>query len=782
MRIVKQLTDWNFQRDSYPEEKVSVPHDWAIKGPFDRKNDCQLVSPDGFSAGVEYNGRTGGLPHIGFGRYTCMIPGPSTPARRVYLDFGGVMSRANVYLNGKLAGSRHYGYSSFRINAGPFLHDGENKLEVTAENPECSSRWYPGAGIYRPVYRVETDPIHFGQWSLVVRYLEKSEMLRVSGFIENHTGKKSKIMLLLHSPIFDEIRTECIIPEAGFHFEYTVPLKSYCKWEIESPALYPVSFHLESGIYCDDETVRCGIRSFHFDKDRGFLLNGKRIKINGVCMHHDLGPLGTAFHRAAAKRQLEILRGMGCNAIRTSHNPPAAELLDLCDEMGFLVMDEAFDVWKLPKIKNDYSVFFDQDSELDLSTMICRDRNHPSVILWSIGNEMKEIGQKDSSGAEIAHRLLSIVKKYDDERPVTAGLCNGELAIENGMADELDLPAWNYCPQLYYRFRQRFPECPVLGSETFSTFSSRGIYYFPAYEYCYKRRPARSEKAELQCSSYCLDIPHWATTPEVEFFAQDSAECIAGQFIWTGFDYLGEPSPYNTEWPARSSYFGCVDLVGLPKDLFYLVQSQWVKKTPMVHIVPHHWNWAAGQHLDIHIFSNCDSVELFLNGVSLGKRGLFRGSGILAERYRFIWHDIEWQAGEIRAVGFRNDVPCTEEILRTAGMPAKLTLETSRTQCVSDGEDMLFVTVSAVDRNGILCATDTSFVRFRLTGKSLEIAAADAGNPTSTELFQLPECTLFSGKAVVYLKSTGVAGKAVLRAECNGLEPVELTLQAGERI
>ena len=760
------------------KEHVSIPHDWAIKGPFDCANDRQYtrIVQDGEICDTVHNGRTGGLPHVGVGHYSCTIPGPAAPVRRVYLDFEGVMSRAKVWVNGKFAGSRNYGYSSFRIDAGRFLHADENKLEVSVENPDHSSRWYPGAGIFRPVYLVETDPVHFGHWTQIVRYLPESGTLRLCGIIENHTGSECRVLLLLTSPLFDEIRRDCVIPPDGFHFDYTVPLKPHRKWDIEDPVLYPVLFRIESGEFLDEETVTYGIRSFRFDKDHGFLLNDRRVKINGVCMHHDLGPIGAAFHRAAAKRQLEILREMGCNAIRTSHNPPAPEILDLCDEMGFLVMDEAFDVWHLPKIKNDYSVFFDQDSELDLSTMVCRDRNHPCVILWSIGNELMEIFQKDGSGAAIAHRLVSTIKRYDDERPVTAGLNACELAIENGMADELDIPAWNYCPQKYPFFHRRFPECPVLGSETLSTFSSRGIYYFPAYEYRYGYRAPRPEESELQCSSYCLDIPSWAMTPEAEFLAQDENEFVAGQFIWTGFDYLGEPSPYNADWPARSSYFGCVDLVGLPKDIFYLVQSQWVKHTPMIHIVPHHWNWKQGQKLDIHVFSNCDSVELFLNGKSLGTRELFSGSGILAERYRFIWHDIEWQNGELKAVGFRNNAPCVEDILWTAGPPAKLKLETNRTRCRADGGDMLFVTVSVTDQNNVFCATDTSFVRFYLTGSSLEIMAADAGNSTSTERFHLPECTLFSGMAVVYLKSTGIVGESVLHAESGSLEPATLTL------
>lgn len=781
MRYITELKQWSFQRPGQPAEPVEVPHDWAIKGPFDRNNDCQVtkIIQDGDTRIYEHTGRTGGLPHVGSGRYSRSIEGPSSPERCVYLDFEGVMSRAKVYINGELAGSRNYGYSSFRIDAGRFLHEGGNSLEVTADNPPNASRWYPGAGIYRPVRRVETDPVHFGHWTQVVRYLPGSDSLQLSGCVENASGRERAGTIILTSPLFDTVSLECTIPKDGYRFEQTVKLKEHRKWDIDDPALYPVAFRVESGEYSDEETVRYGIRTCTFDPERGFLLNGKRVKINGVCMHHDLGPIGAAFNRAAARRQLEILRRMGCNAIRTSHNPPAPGLLDLCDEMGFLVMDEAFDVWHLAKVENDYSVFFDRESEMDLSDLVRRDRNHPSVFLWSIGNEMCEIyTQNCSDGAAIARRLCSIVKKFDRERPVTAGLSACEAAIEKGIAAELDLPAWNYRPQKYHLFHQLFPDRPVIGSETLSTFSSRGIYYFPAYEYCFYRRPHRKEYDEHQCSSYCLDMPVWAMAPEAELLAQDMNEFVAGQFIWTGFDYLGEPTPYKTEWPVRSSYFGCVDLVGLPKDLFYLMQSQWVKDTPMVHIVPNHWNWDAGRKLDIHVFSNCEQVELFINGKSFERRSLFTGSSVLAERYRFIWHDLQWESGEIKAVGYRSGEPCAEEVIRTAGAPAKIQLKTGRCECAADGEDMLFVEVSVADKDNIPVPNDRSHIHFRLAGDSLKIVAADGGDPTSTEVFHLPECTLFSGKAVVYLRSTGSVGRTELIACCEGLESEKIDLFA----
>ena len=788
MRTCQDLKNWFFRRETdEPEQAVTIPHDWAAGGPFDRNNDLQItrIEQDGQILDCEHTGRTGGLPHVGKGRYRCMIQGPSAPGKRVALLFEGVMSHAEVSLNGRPAGSCHYGYTSFLIEATDYLHDGENLLEVSAENFPSASRWYPGAGIYRRVRRIETDPVFFGNWSNHLEFLPEKNALRISGVVENRMGTKISGEIVLESPLFEKTVLPVEIPAGSLAFERELALKSCERWSPGSPRLYDVKLTVKSGMFSDSETIRFGIREIRFDKDLGFFLNGERMKINGVCLHHDLGPLGAAFHPAAARRQLSILKDMGCNAIRTSHNPPAPPFLDLCDEMGFLVMDEAFDCWKKGKVANDYSLHFEQDSEKDLASMVRRDRNHPCIILWSIGNEIMEIRDRSLRGDLIAKRLSAIVKQHDTERPVTACMDACDMAIESGIPDQLDIPGWNYRPQSYRKYHKRFPDCPVIGSETLSVISSRGIYYFPAQEYIYGRHPERREAAELQCSSYCLDARPWSHTPEAEFLSQDEYEFVAGQFIWTGFDYLGEPTPYYVEWPSRSSYFGCVDLVGLPKDLFYVIQAQW-KKTgePMIHIIPHHWNWRAGQVFDVHVASNCDEAELFLNGKSLGRIAPHPGSGVLAERYRFIWHDVRWEPGSLRAVGYRKNEPCAEEILCTASEPAQLCLETARTVCAADGEDMIFVTVSVRDKEGVLCADKTPFVKFSLAGESLKLLAADAGNPASTEPFPSPECTLFSGMGVVYLQSTGAEGETVLRAESSGLKTAEIRLAGkdGNRI
>ena len=782
MRKTSLLKNWYFRREGdLAEQSVTIPHDWAIGGPFDRYNDVQTthIVQNGETIDYEHYGRTGGLPHVGRAKYHCLIQGPSAPGKRVLLLFDGVMSHAKVYLNGRLAGSCNYGYTSFSIEATDFLDRKENLLEVTVENFPQASRWYPGAGIYRRVQLIETDPICFSPWSNHLEYLAEKNTLRIQGFIENHTGRLMPGEVILQSPIFETRRFPVEIPADGLAFDQELPLLECERWSPESPRLYNVVLSVESGDHCDTETIPFGIREIRFDKDFGFFLNGKKVKINGVCLHHDLGPLGAAFHPAAARRQLSILKEMGCNAIRTSHNPPAPQLLDLCDEMGFLVMDEAFDCWHTGKIQNDYSLHFDEDSEKDLAAMVRRDRNHPCIILWSIGNELMEIRNRSLRGDLIAKRLVAIVKKHDTGRPVTAGMDACDLAIESGIPDQLDIPAWNYRPQSYGKYHRRFPNCPVIGSETLSVLSSRGFYYFPAVEYVFGRMPERKESAALQCSSFCLDVRPCSHTPEAEFLMQDEYEFVAGQFIWTGFDYLGEPTPFNQHWPARSSYFGCVDLVGLKKDLFYLVQAQWKRDgAPMIHLIPHHWNWNQGQILDIHVVSNCDEVELFINGESHGRISPLPGSGILAERYRFIWHDVLWKPGTVRAVGFRKGEACVEELLHTASEPKQLRLETPRATCEADGEDMIFVTVSVLDKDGNLCADKTPFVRFSLVGDSLKLLAADGGNPTSTEPFPLPEFTLFSGMGVVYLQSTGRKGETVLRAESLGLENSEISLKS----
>ena len=781
MRNVSFLKDWYFCKESDAQcQPVTIPHDWAISGPFDRNNDLQIthIVQNGEAIDHEHSGRTGGLPHVGKAKYHCTVAGPSAPGKRVIFLFDGVMSHAQVYINGELAGSCNYGYTTFPVDATDFLKDGENLLEVTVENYSYSARWYPGAGIYRPVRRMELDSICFGLWSNYLQYLPEENALLIKGFVENHTGSPVSGVIALESALFERKELCVQIPAEGLAFEEKLPLLPCERWSVENPKLYDVKISVTCGELSDSETIPYGIREFQFDKDHGFILNGKRVKINGVCMHHDLGPIGAAFHVAAARRQLEILRDMGCNAIRTSHNPPAPQLLDLCDELGFLVMDEAFDCWRTGKNKRDYHIHFDEDSEKDISTLVRRDRNHPCVILWSIGNELMEIRDKALRGDLIAKRLVTIIKEHDLSRPVTAGLDACDLAIASGIADQVDIPSWNYRPQSYGEYHRRFPNCPVLASETLSTLSSRGIYYFPAQEYVFGRHPRRKEYKDGQCSSYCLDIPTWSHTPEAEMLGQDEYEFVAGQFIWTGFDYLGEPWPYEMQWPSRSSYFGCVDLVGLRKDLFYLMQAQWRKQdAPMIHIIPHHWNWEPGQVLDVHVASNCDEVELFVNGKAYERITPFRGSGILAERYRFIWHDVQWEPGTIRAVGYRNGEMCVEEVLHTASAPAKLQLTAERAAIAADGADMHFVTVSVVDKDGNLCADKTPFVKFSLAGDGLKLLAADGGNPTSMECFPTPECTLFSGQAVVYLQSTGSSGTTVLRAESDGLEAAEIELE-----
>lgn len=781
MRKIEKLRHWEFRKDEAAPEMVTVPHDWAITGPFDRNNDRQLIriEQDGETEETEHNGRTAGLPYAGKGEYHRLIKGPEAPGHRVFLDFDGVMSHAQIQINGQFAGGCNYGYSSFRIDITPLLTPGTNRLAVAVENYSQSSRWYPGAGIYRSVYRVETDPVYFEYQSLHCCWTDETKELLLEGSIADPDRHGGSAEVSLESPLFPSLRLSVKLAADINPFSVRVKLRPHQKWDVDSPVLYSIVFRLNCGIFQDEKTIRYGIRTFQFTPEHGFILNGRRVKINGVCLHHDLGPLGAAFNRAAAERQLLILREMGCNAIRTSHNPPAPDLLELCDEHGFLVMDEAFDVWHTGKLPNDYSTHFDADSEKDLTAMILRDRNHPCVILWSIGNEVSEIRDSKLNGRQIAHRLTEIVHKLDPERPVTAGFDCCEKAIDNGLAAEVDIPAWNYRPQKYAEFHRRFPAVPVLGSETLSTVSSRGIYYFPAYEYVSDRQPQRPEHDKLQCSSYCLDTRSCSTTPEAEFLAQDAAEYVAGQFIWTGVDYLGEPSPYNEEWLARSSYFGCIDLVGLPKDLFYLVQSQWRKnELDMVHIVPHHWNWRSGMILDIHVFSSCEEVELLVNGHSLGCRTPLGASGILAERYRFIWHGVRWRPGEIRAVGFRAQRRCAEEILHTAEDPFMLKLHSARTHCSADGEDMVFATVSVLDAAGNPCPNAAPHVRFQTEGGSLVIVAADGGNAASLEPFHTPECTLFSGMAVIYLRSTGSLGKTVLRAESDGLCSTELVFNA----
>ncbi|MCF6332828.1 MAG: DUF4982 domain-containing protein [Draconibacterium sp.] len=757
-------------------ETVAVPHDWAISGEFDETIDAQktMVIEDGERVPKMRTGRTGGLPHIGIGWYRKSLDIPSSlKNKRINIEFDGAMSHAKVYLNGDFVGEWPYGYASFGFDVTDYVNfGGENILAVRLENKENSSRWYPGAGLYRNVRMVVTNPIFVKQWGT---YLTTPKIQNGKGTVNlkttvlNKTGAAKKLtvetQILSPGGVVVATNSQDINSNKENIVEQIINVPSPKLWSVETPTIYTaVTKILKAGKELDVYKTPFGFRYIEFTSNNGFFLNGKRVQLNGVCMHHDLGPLGAAVNISALRFRLKLLQEMGCNAIRTSHNPPAPELLQVADKMGFLVLDEAFDEWKYGKTKNGYNQLWDEWAEKDMAAFIHRDRNHPSVIAWSVGNEIREQGMKD--GAQYCKLLVDVCHREDPTRPTTAGFNQWSGAIKNGLADLVDLPAWNYKPHLYNFIHKNHPEWTMYASETASTVSSRGEYFLPAeVKVMYTRKP-------FQCSSYDLEYPSWATSPDREFVAQDSFKFMAGEFVWTGFDYLGEPSPYNMQWPSRSSYFGIIDLCGIPKDRFYLYQSQWSDKE-VLHLLPH-WNWKKGQKVAVHCYTSFDKGELFLNGKSLGVRE--KDPANLYTTYRLVWENVIFEPGELKVVALgKNNNPVKEAVMKTAGGPAKIILQADRTEINADGKELAFVTATVVDKNGIVCPRACNLIHFSVEGEGT-VKAVGNGDPTSLESFVKPFRKAFNGKCMVMVQATKTADEFILTAKSEGLEGAEIEI------
>ena len=765
------------QFDDSKWRAVRLPHDWAIEGPFDRK----------------INPHIGALPSFGTGWYrkTFVLP-PSAKGKYFAVEFDSAMSNSQVWLNGHLLGGRPYGYSGFQLEMTPYLNFGgdNNVLAVRLTPEERSSRWYPGAGIYRNVWLEVTGPAHVAHWGTYVTTPEVTDdhaVVAVRTEVRNRSKRDAKITLRT-SLVDPEGRTVgskdsvASVPGSGSEtVSASLSAPHPQRWDLDHPNLYTlVSEVITDGGSVDRYTTPFGIRTIAFDKNRGFLLNGQHVRLHGVCDHHDLGALGTAVNRRAIERQLQILKAAGVNAIRTSHNPPSPELLELADRMGFLVMDEAFDMWRIPKNPNDYSKYFDQWSDRDVRDFVRRDRNHPSVILWSIGNEIPE--QWAANGAQEAHRLTAFFHEEDSTRPTTAAFNGWQEAIKNKLADEVDIPGFNYQPMHYEQIMKEHPQWIIFGSETESCVSSRGVYHLPLEKY--EKHPS------LQLSSYDIIAPPWAYCPDVEFTYQDKFPEVLGEFVWTGFDYIGEPTPFfwsgedvsldMPNWPSRSSYFGMIDLAGFPKDRYYLYQSQWTTK-PMVHLLPH-WNWEGkeGQTIPVMAYSNAEEVELLLNGKSLGKKARFSelwempvgkkvsADGKFMSKYRRVWQ-VPYQPGTLKAVAYQNGKQVAVDEVRTAGAAAKVRLLPDRTVIQSDGDDLSFITVRMEDKDGNLCPLADNLVHFDVTGAGV-IAAVDNGNAATEEQFQADHRKAFNGLALLIVRSkAGEAGKIRVVATAQGL-------------
>jgi len=763
-------------------EKVRVPHDWAIRGNFDMNIDMQSVqvTEDGEKKARLRTGRTGALPCFGVAWYRKTLPVSATDKdKRIFIEFDGAMSLSKVYLNGEFIGEWPYGYSSFTFELTKHIKFGQdNILAVRLENKPESSRWYPGAGIYRNVRLVKTSPIRIAHWGTYITTPEitaKNAEVSIKTEIDGLTGDKSEVKLVteFYNPQGVKVGTVSTLKKGmdNLPLGQSLKIKDPQLWSIEAPVRYRAVSRLYSGNEMLDEySTVFGIRSLQFDKDKGFFLNGKHVKLQGVCMHHDLGPIGSAVNYRATERQMEILKEMGCNSVRTSHNPPSPELLQICDSIGLVVMVEAFDEWKNGKNKNGYANYFDQWAEKDLSAMIRRDRNHPSVIMWSIGNEIREQGM--ATGKETAQFLADICHKLDPTRPVTAGFNNHVAAIKNGLTDAVDLVGFNYKPHDYKRKHTEYPNYVLFGSETASTVSSRGEYKFPVVENKGAWYP------DYQVTSYDLEYPGWASTPDTEFEMQDDCEFILGEYVWTGFDYLGEPTPYNEGTPAKSSYFGIVDLAGMKKDRFYLYQSKW-SSTPMLHLLPH-WNWEdrLGQNVPVYCYTNYPKAELFVNGVSAGIREKDKSNKYT--RYRLMWKDVIYQPGEIKVVAYdENNKAVAEQIIKTAGEPYSVKLSADREKIKSDGKDLSFVTVEVLDKDGNLCPKSDYLLFFTVSGVG-KLKAVCNGNPIDQNSFSSNYMRAFNGKMVAVIESEENSGEIELSVSGGKLVGKEIKINSGK--
>jgi beta-galactosidase len=744
---------------------VRVPHDWAITGNFDMNLDVQMVQvvEDGEKIPRLRTGRTGALPIFGVGWYRKIVPiTDDDRTKRLFIEFDGAMSLAKIYLNGNFIGDWPYGYSSFSFELTDYVQFGkDNVLAVRLENKPESSRWYAGAGIYRHVRLVKTSTTHVAHWGTYITtpsVSQKQAEINIKTEINGVAESKAEVKLV--TDIFagsGEKAGSSVSKQrmaSKLEFNQTVKIKNPQLWSTETPNLYTaVSKVYVDNILKDEYQTTFGCRSIRFDKDNGFFLNEKPVKIQGVCMHHDLGPLGTAVNRRATERQLEMLIEMGVNSIRTSHNPPSPELVQLCDEMGIMLQVEAFDEWKYGKNANGYHLYFEKWAERDLRNMVRRDRNHPSVIMWSIGNEIREQGT-EKEGKEIAGFLARICREEDPTRPVTAGFDNHANAIKNGLADEVDLVGFNYKPHDYKRKREEHPEFVLYGSETASTVSSRGEYKFPGQEV---KSPWYQD---YHVSSYDLEYPGWASTPDTEFEMQDDCEFILGEYVWTGFDYLGEPTPYNEGTPARSSYFGIIDLAGLKKDRFYLYQSKW-SNTPVLHLLPH-WNWhdRIGQQVPVYCYTNYPKAELFVNGESMGVKQKDKMNKYT--RYRLMWNDVIYQPGEIKVVAYdESNKAVAERIIRTAGEPFTIRLTADRNTITAGGKDLSFVTVEILDKEGNLCPRADNLLFFEVKGTG-KLKALCNGSPIDQTSFSSNYMRAFNGKLVATIESDKLSGDAVL--------------------
>ena len=775
---------WLFSQDQQTWQNVCVPHDWAIAGPFDKKWDLQKVriEQNGEKEATEKSGRSGALPWIGEGHYKRNIQIPAG-CKHAELMFDGAMAEPTVYLNGQKAGYWAYGYNTFRVDITPMMKAGDNLLEVHLKNVEESSRWYPGAGIYRPVKLIITGDDRIDPWKTFIR---TTQLCASQAVVDVTVGTGSP--LAAHQGFEIEVRDakgklvgheHCSEISNSGEANLSFTIQEPHPWSPETPYLYTAHIkYMQNGQLLDEVKQKFGIRTVKVSKEGGFQLNGVTRKIKGVCLHHDLGPLGTAVNKAALIRQIKTMKDMGCDAIRTSHNMPSQMQMDICDSLGMMVMAESFDMWLYPKCKNGYARFFEDWWKKDIENLILANRNHPSIIMWSIGNEIPEQGS--AQGKEISENLQNACHSLDPTRPVTQGLDHAEASIKSGVATTMDVPGFNYRVHKYQNSIGQLPQGFLLGSETASTVSSRGVYKFPVEvtdnsqyaSWAPSYDPQAILKADGQCSSYDLEYCSWSNLPDDDWVWQDDKDWVIGEFVWTGYDYLGEPTPYDEYWPSRSSYFGICDLAGLPKDRYWLYRSRWNKDEHTIHLLPH-WTWGLskkdkgnriGKVTPVYCYTDYPTGELFVNGKSQGK--ISKNPAERLDRYRLRWNNVKYEPGEIKVVVYdAQGNKAGEQTVKTAGKPAALKLEAwtqNSSLLKSNGDDLAFITVSLTDADGTLIPQADDQLTFEVT-RAGSFEAVCNGDATSLESFKAPTMKLFNGQLVVVVRSSKEAGTLTLK-------------------
>ena len=765
------LKTWEFSRDKKTWTQVNIPHDWAIAGPFDKKWDLQKVAitQNGETEATEKSGRSGALPWIGEGWYKTTINVPAG-YETAELVFDGAMADPYVYINGQEAGHWAYGYNAFRVDVTPYMKSGKLDINVHLNNREESSRWYPGAGLYRPVTLVLKQKTFIEDWSICARTMgidKGKAVVEVEAKVVNNNNGTAQIFLTGPDGRTISSGDKRIEADGKVYAKFTVSNPKL--WSPETPNLYQVKVeaYKDQHQVVDSKTIKTGIRTIRVSRERGFQLNGQTRKLKGVCLHHDLGPLGAAINKTALIRQIKMLKQMGCDAIRTAHNMPSTWQMDICDSLGMMVMAESFDMWIYPKCKNGYALNFREWAERDITNLVLNHRNHPSIVMWSIGNEIPEQGSE--VGRQISIRLQGLCNALDPTRPVTQGMDHAERSISGGFAQAMDVPGFNYRVHKYANNIKQLPQGFLLGSETASTVSSRGVYKFPVEvtdnsqyaSWSPKYDPNAIKNADGQCSSYDTEYCSWSNLPDDDWVWQDDYDWVIGEFVWTGYDYLGEPTPYDEYWPARSSYFGICDLAGLPKDRYYLYRSKWNKKEHTVHLLPH-WTWPnrKGQVTPVYCYTDGVEGELFVNGKSQGR--VRKNPKVRLDRYRLRWNDVKYEPGEIRVVAYdEKGNKIGEDVRQTAGKPIQLVAQPETDTYKADGEDLIYVRVTVKDKKGVQVPTCQDALTFTVSGEA-HFEAVCNGDATSLESFKQPKMKLFNGELVVILRPTKKAGKVTL--------------------